>query len=167
VLLIISLELLHRFEPSRNETLHHMQLTATACLLLTTCILLSLVGADGSREIPMAGKQAIGVLGLVANACFAGWCVLTIAKLSWRKIPDWLACVTAWVDSKRHSWGPSLIALKQAVRRIRLQLKHATMQCWQQLIGVAAHRTSSADKQAAAAAGRLVAGEVEVTCVDN
>jgi hypothetical protein len=46
VLLIVSLELLHRVEPSQNETLHHMQITATACLLLTTCILLGQTAAE-------------------------------------------------------------------------------------------------------------------------
>jgi hypothetical protein len=107
------------------------------------------------------------VLGLIANTVFAGWCVVTIAQLSWRKLPGWLAAVTAWVASKRQALEPWLIALKQAVRRIWSQLKHTTMWCWQQLTGVAVRGTGSADKQAAAAAGPLTAGDIEVTCTGS
>jgi hypothetical protein len=103
--LALFLALQYMYKPLAMDQLQHTSMGSLACLYFTTSMALTLFTVD--REVPLQYSTAMGVLGLVANVGFVGWCLMQAGTHSAGTLKQvWRACagvcmrMSAWVGQR-------------------------------------------------------------------
>jgi hypothetical protein len=86
------------FKPYASPKLHRLQLSAIACLYITSYFALSLFSVD--VHSPLRYKEVISGCVLLINACFLGWCCFLILKESQPIVARWAAALLLWLGKR-------------------------------------------------------------------